>query len=290
MKRYGSHNFGVQVFFDHGTPQAKGCAIFIKRRVKTEVHRIIKSNQGRYIILDITIDDTRYCLCNLYAPNEDDAQFFRNIFRQIDSLKCENIVIGGDFNVALTVNDIKSSKGKTEHAHKKSAEVIKEKMSTSNWLDIWRERNPDKRYFTWFKHKPFILMERLDYFLISANLSAQVAIVGIDPKFLSDHAILTITLYDPIADFGPGYWKLDIRLLDREDFLDQSREIILANCQEFSDPQLCWEMIKLDIRGLAIQLAARKKKSEMNKKEVLELKQIQLTNQLQKFGCYYFSS
>ena len=40
-------------------------------------------------------------LANLYAPNEDNLQFFEDIFNHLEVFKCEEIIVGGDFNLVL---------------------------------------------------------------------------------------------------------------------------------------------------------------------------------------------
>ena len=42
-------------------------------------------------------------MANIYAPNEDDPNFFQFIFDQLLSFKCEEIIIQGDFNLVLDV-------------------------------------------------------------------------------------------------------------------------------------------------------------------------------------------
>ena len=38
-------------------------------------------------------------LCNLYAPNVDDLDFFKTLTMHIDTLELENIIMGGDCNL-----------------------------------------------------------------------------------------------------------------------------------------------------------------------------------------------
>ena len=41
-------------------------------------------------------------MCNSYAPNVDDLDFFKILTIHIDTLKLENVIIDGDFNFILT--------------------------------------------------------------------------------------------------------------------------------------------------------------------------------------------
>ena len=59
------------IYFSHGTSSARGTCIFIRAHVQNEIHNVISDSNGRYIILDITIEGMRMTLASIYAPNED---------------------------------------------------------------------------------------------------------------------------------------------------------------------------------------------------------------------------
>ena len=40
----------------------------------------------------------------LYAPNDDDPNFFLNFFDHLNDFKCDEVVIGGDFNLVLDLD------------------------------------------------------------------------------------------------------------------------------------------------------------------------------------------
>ena len=72
--------FGGQIIFNHGVNNACGVSIMLSCRVVTKVHSTIKSFQGRFLILDIEINDIRYMISNFYAPNKDTPEFFTEPF------------------------------------------------------------------------------------------------------------------------------------------------------------------------------------------------------------------
>ena len=59
----------------------------------------VNVRNGRFIILDIKTEDLCFTLVNLYAPNEDDPHFFQNVKNRILEIDCDNIILGGDFNL-----------------------------------------------------------------------------------------------------------------------------------------------------------------------------------------------
>ena len=54
---------------------------------------------GRFIILYINTADLCFTLVNLYALSKDDPHFFQNIKNRILEFDCDNIILGGDFNL-----------------------------------------------------------------------------------------------------------------------------------------------------------------------------------------------
>ena len=70
--------WGGEVYFSHGTNNARGTAILFNPKLKNlEVHEVQASASGRYVILDVSIKDLRFTLCTVYGPNTDDPDFFR---------------------------------------------------------------------------------------------------------------------------------------------------------------------------------------------------------------------
>ena len=42
-----------------------------------------------------------FLLTNVYAPNQDDPQFFSTLFQQISDIEADQYIIGGDLNKIL---------------------------------------------------------------------------------------------------------------------------------------------------------------------------------------------
>lgn len=66
---------------------------------------------------------------------------------------------------------------------------------------------------------------------------------------------------------GPGYWKLNSSLLEREEFTTKMSFIIKHSAgkhKDIADKRLCWEMLKLEIRMFAIRFAKTKAKADRN--------------------------
>ena len=72
-------------------------------------------------------------MANIYAPNEDDPNFFADVSYHLLDFKCDEIVIGGDFNLVLDVE--KDKKGGLARTHKKSLEVVKDLRESLDLID-----------------------------------------------------------------------------------------------------------------------------------------------------------
>ena len=94
--------------------------------------------------------------------NEDDPNYFTSVFNQLLGFKCDEKIIGGDYNLVLDVE--KDKKGGIARTHKKSLEVIHDYSENLDLVDAWRALNPNGSRYTWRQKKPEVHC-RLDFFL-----------------------------------------------------------------------------------------------------------------------------
>ena len=95
--------WGYTVIFSHGTNDARGVSILFKNNFDHKIHGIIKDESGRYIILDITIQEKRITLANIYGSNTDSPEIYSKFIEQIENIDNDNRIIGGDHNFVLNV-------------------------------------------------------------------------------------------------------------------------------------------------------------------------------------------
>lgn len=163
-----------------------------------------------------SVIDGRIRLINVYMPNGDNIEspkfqyklewmnaFTKYISQYIDSE--EPVIIGGDFNVAITDNDIWNPKnyiGSSISAP--DARNIMQQWLNSGWIDAWREKHPNEIDYTWYGYRGRDTVGnkqglRLDYFL--CNKSAAKLIknceIDIEPRMAdkpTDHCGLMIKI------------------------------------------------------------------------------------------------
>ena len=148
-------------------------------------------------------------------------------------------------------------------------------MSYLNLVDIWREIKPQTPGYTWRRHNPYKLAERLDYILIADSLAQLVNGMLVHPMVKTDHDVVQIDFALDFQKRGPGYWKMNTKLLQDKDYLEKINKLLdieLEQKELYKSKKDHWEIIKLMIRGTTLQYSARKKKATDNLVEVLEKK------------------
>ncbi len=71
--------WGGKIIFAHGTSSERGVAFLFKNHVIANVHEKIRDKNGRFFILDVTLNDIRYTLVGVYGPNSDSPDFWGNV-------------------------------------------------------------------------------------------------------------------------------------------------------------------------------------------------------------------
>ena len=156
-----------ECFLTKFSSTSRGVAILVKKNVDFIVKNVDIDAEGRYIILDVTVESKSIILCNLYAPNDDNPGFFVNLKNKILQHCDKSIILGGDWNLVINP-DIDSFNLKKVY-NPRSREVVREMMTLLKLEDVFRVMNPDDRKFTWSSKNP-LKMSRLDFFLISEEL------------------------------------------------------------------------------------------------------------------------
>ena len=255
---------GKNMFFSHGESNARGVCIIFKNSINLDIHDIISDEYGRYLILDITIDNIKLLLCNIYGPNNDDPYFFELFFEHLDHFEETNKIIGGDFNLILDPSLDK--RGGNPHKNKNSREMLNFIMEECNLVDIWRAQHPDTFQYTFRCMNPERIFTRLDFFLISDSMQCFVEESKIAPGYLTDHSNVQITVKTQNNEKGKGFWKFNCLLLQDPDYVALIKNVIKETVEYNieADPGWKWETIKLAIRSKSIQFASRKKRSKDN--------------------------
>ena len=127
---------------------AGGVLIALEKNFEYKCHKDISDSQGRYVILDLEIIGVaRFLLINLYAPNDDDPNFFENLFNTVENSDTKNLILVGDWNLVLDFN-IDTHNYKKEN-NTKAKETVLKYIEKLDLIDIWRKTHDNTKGFTW---------------------------------------------------------------------------------------------------------------------------------------------
>ena len=275
-----SSEWGGKIYFSHGTSESRGVCILIKNSISIDVHNTVALPTGRLLLLDATINNSRVTLCNVYAPNEDDSDFFLDLTSKIEQIGNSYQILGGDFNLVLDLN--KDKKGGRLQTHENSRQLLLAWMEDNDLVDIYRLQHPDTLMYTWNRRQPTLISCRLDFFIISFALVDKVCSTNILPGYKSDHSGIDLNIQFISNKRGPGFWKFNASLLTEINYVHLIKNTIATANLDLLDtnPSLKWETLKTIIRGVTIQYSSRKKNNTKAKLNELEGKISELQSKL----------
>ena len=165
----------------------------------------------------------------------------------------KNVILAGDFNLFL--NKKLDCKGGNPSLKKHSLSHLIKLIQTFDLCDIWRIRNPKKKYFT-FRQKHFsgVIQRRLDYLFVSSNLQETISNVNIMNAFSTDHSPVFCSFMKGFQYVkGPGFWKFNNSLLSNTDFVVEMKTFIDSTKKSLNQNSLFsnqskWEFLKYEIR------------------------------------------
>ena len=157
-------NWRGEMIYSHGSNHSRGVLVLIHQQLQFELKNSIIDDKGRFILLEVLVQESPFVLLNLYAPTKlgDQSVFFHEILSVLQTANFNSecrIIMGGDFNVHLDAV-LDNSGGKSEI--KPTVKNITDIMLANNLIDVWRLRNPQTKLFTWRQKHPLI-QRRIDY-------------------------------------------------------------------------------------------------------------------------------
>ena len=266
MKRkYGKMNGGGKAIFCHGTTSSRGVAIFATKQMYQNITNIYKGCDGRTIILDINHLDCDMTLVAIYAPNADTPQYFKEIASLLKN-RHEHKVIVGDFNLTM---DPEKDRKNTYHNNNNSRDELVEIMDEFYLKDLWRERNEDKKEYSWHKkidtgshNEPQNMRKasRIDMALITGGLDQQVKEIMYLSSLMTDHRAIYMVIQVSRFERGTGYWKFNNTFLQNSTFVEYMNKELdqTISSSHQKEPMEKWEIIKKRIKTASTKFARAK--------------------------------
>ncbi|KAJ8018114.1 hypothetical protein HOLleu_44073 [Holothuria leucospilota] len=163
----------------------------------------------------------------------------------------------GDFNFVFNLSLDKQ--GGDSRTNFKARDECLQAMFEFDLIDVWRERNPLTKAFSWHSNIADIHC-RLDFFLITRSLGPKVKVCDFQPPIQSDHSLVTLGLQLSDEPRGKGFWKFNNSLLADKNYVDTINELIdseIINTVHLN-PSSRWDFIKYKIRAYTIGYSKRK--------------------------------
>ena len=257
--------FKGQLYFSHGKTNSCGVLIAFYGSINVVVKNQMNDDNGRILILEVTVDDTEYLLINMYNANTEQEQLktlksLSVMLENFDSFCSKNVILAGDFNFFF--NKKLDCKGGNPYLKKQSVGHIIKLLAAFDLCDIWRIRNPKLKAFT-FRQKHFsgIIQRRLDYMLISNSLQESVSNLNILNAFATDHSpVFCSFIKSSKYKNGPGFWKFNNSLILNSDFVEEMKSFICKTKQFLEQNNLFsnqskWEFLKYEIRKKCVSFS-----------------------------------
>lgn len=272
--------WGNDCLFSFGTSNSRGVAILFSKNTDYKIHSHTACPNGNYIIADITLENKRLTLINIYGPNDDSPEYFQNIIDLAQTFNNDEMIWCGDFNVVQ--NPEKDCYNYVSVNNKKSLDKIAEIKQMFDLLDPYREHHPESKRYTWRRKNP-LKQARLDYFLINENLFTTTEKVTIEPSYRSDHSMIILELKFSQFKKGKGLWKHNNSLLQDLEYLRTINDKITEIKKQYAIPvydfdninkipnneiqftindQLFLDTLLMEIRGKSLSYASYKKKTK----------------------------
>ena len=253
---------------------SRGVCIMFHESLNIEVINTHCSDDGRMLLVNAKVFDQIFCFINVYAHNIESKrkQLFDKVKKWVlqYSQTTTNLIIGGDFNSCLREMD---REPKT-HLKDTSRNKLNDVMNSLSLIDVWASKHPDIKGFT-YMDKNVKTKSRLDYIFISEKLLDLKYNSKIVPSFNNrqiDHDLVHAKISINTRPKGSGYWKFNAHLLDNNVYCNLIKNVIVDTCTEYENlenPQLVWEMIKVNIKEETINFAS--KLSRQNKSQISDL-------------------
>lgn len=265
--------WGGEVFLAGESSQHEGVAVLISKNACISATVLVADMLGRYIALRIEIDGRSFILINMYFPTSGMARAQIDLLSEIEGLMegyiGEEFLVVGDFNVCLdsVLDRYNHTSGDIHNAEFRNELLAF--ITGFSLSDIGRIRNPNRKMFTWSRGPK---ASRLDYIFLSDSMTGFVRDYCCYDAPFSDHRIISISMGQKSLKRGPGFWKMDASMLEREDIVEEITALIQSVREETGllDPQQSWEFLKLRIREFLVTARRRILKEREQSKIELE--------------------
>lgn len=151
--------------------------------------KVFLDKEGRYVAIEITYDNKKILILNMYAPNGSKNNF-EEIQKQLDITPYENLIVLGDLNGTIDYTiDRSTDKMKKKMKNGKLPNSFFIMIENEKLIDVWRDKNKGVKEYTFYSNRHHS-WSRIDMMWATKELSLKTGKVEILPRTLSKFGIL----------------------------------------------------------------------------------------------------
>ena len=252
-----------------GSQKSCGCVILF--RPSLSLVKFSSDDAGRFVSCEFRLQDKSFRVVSLYAPNRNPArdQFFEQASSWVDP--SVPTVLCGDFNTVFD-RSLDRAGSDASDTSRESSSTLAHLFDVCCVIDTWRYFHPSSPGFTWMSSDGSV-SSRIDLIGCPYVWVPSVSSCDILPCPYSDHCAVSLRVTVPdVVPPGPGLWKLNISILDDEEYVRQVGEFWSnwrGRRSQFPSLDKWWEEGKSRIKGLSIRYCCSKSSASSARRDLL---------------------
>lgn len=244
-----------------------GVAILASKDLNVKMTVLAQDRCGRFIIVRAKFSQVECIIVNVYFHTSNyeraQVQLLKDLMLLLEEFRGESLVFMGDLNVCVDAILDRYNHNSAEIRNPRFRSELLQFLIDFELSDVARQRNQNTKMFTWYRGSK---ASRLDYIFVSNCLTGFVTDTGYGDLALSDHRLISVTLGKPASKRGPGFWKLDVTLLEDKETVEAIGNLISHLNEEVTElnAQERWEFMKFRVREMFVEARNRKNKERMD--------------------------
>ena len=143
QESYIKIELGYNIYFSCFNNSSRGVMVLLNNNFEHKVERGNSDVNGNYIILDINIEEQNITSINLYGPNDDKPNFYKEIRQICNAFQNDKIIICGDWN--LVINADLDRNNYLHINNPRARQEVLNMIDEEDFIDIYRVLNGDKK-------------------------------------------------------------------------------------------------------------------------------------------------